>query len=169
MYIGFDDNHYDPGGIAPATVPDEHGIFVSKCVFRNNTSDPRTAFTSTELLQLFVFSGRGGAVAITINSSFPMNATLTDCLFEDNNAVSFGGGLYLGYSGYAAHTTIINTTVFARNRCIGPSGALQIGFIEGADNGFSVRLELYNSDFYDNRAVFGGAIHLFANRNFTCL
>ncbi len=83
---------------------------------------------------------------------------------DNNSAVSFCGGLYLGYSGYAAHTSTIDRTLFIRNRCAGPSGGLQLGFVEGADNGFTVRLKLLNSVFQENRAEYGGAIHLFANR-----
>ncbi len=89
---------------------------------------------------------------------------------DNNSAVSFCGGLYLGYSGYAAHTSTIDRTLFIRNRCAGPSGGLQLGFLEGADNGFTVRLKLLNSVFQENRAEYGGAIHLFANREsrFNC-
>ena len=168
-FSGFDDNHYYVNGTDPDSVPDISGIVISGCTFRNNTSDPLAELVSTtKLLQAFLFPGRGGAIAITINSSFTFNATIEDCVIDNNHATTFGGGLYLGYSGYAAHTTYVNKTLFMNNHCDGPSGGLQFGFIEGGGNGFTVALEVYNSEFYDNAALFGGGIHLFSNSEF-CL
>ena len=166
-FSGFDDNHYNVNGTDPDSVPDIRGIHISGCAFRNNTSDPQKSgdlVTTTQLLQDYIFPGRGGAIAITINSSFAFNASIEDCVIHNSYATSFGGGIYLGYSGYAAHTTSVNRTIFVSNRCDGPSGGLQLGFIEGGANGFTVRLEVYNSEFYDNEAEFGGAIHMFSNR-----
>ncbi len=103
-------------------------------------------------------------MSITVDTRFSLDAIITDCVMDNNSAVSFGGGLYLGYSGHAAHTSTIDRTLFIKNQCVGPSGGLQLGFLEGADNGFTVRLVLLNSVFQENRAEFGGAVHLFANR-----
>ena len=153
-------------------MPDIRGILISGCIFRNNTSDPQKSgalVSTSQLLQAFIFPGRGGAIAITINSSFAFNASIEDCVIQNSFATSFGGGIYLGYSGYAAHTTYVNRTLFMNNRCDGPSGGLQLGFIEGGANGFTVTLEVYNSEFYDNEAEFGGAIHLFSNSEFSYL
>ncbi len=123
-------------------------------------------FTSSQLLQAFVFTGRGGALAITVNTTFSLDAEINNCTFINNRAVSFSGGLYLGYSGYASHTTTINRSLLAENHCIGPSGGLQIGYLEGADNGFTVRLEMFNSVLHNNKALYGGGVHLFANRKY---
>ena len=150
-------------------MPDIRGLLVSGCTFRNNTSVPQAEQVSTSrLLQAFLFPGRGGAIAITINSSFTFNASIENCVIQSSFATSFGGGIYLVYSGYAAHTTSIDRTMFVNNRCDGPSGGLQSGFVEGGGSGFSIRLEVYNSEFYDNEAEFGGGIHLFSNCKF-CL
>ena len=122
--------------------------------------------STSQLIGDFIFSGRGGAIAVTINSSFAFSTRIEDCFLENNFATSFGGGVYLGYSGYNGHNTTVNRTTFMNNHCDGPSGGLHSGFIEGGGNGFTVGLEIYNSEFYDNTAQFGGAIFLFSNRKF---
>ena len=168
---GFDDDHYSSNGTDPDSVPDVRGLQISGCKFRNNTSNPQESgkvVTTSQLISDFIFSGRGGALAIIINSSFAFDMRIEDCVVENNFATSFGGGIYLGYSGYNTHTTDINRILFTNNNCDGPSGGLHSAFIEGGGNGFTVTLNVYNSEFYDNEAEFGGAIFLFSNRKF-CL
>ena len=146
-------------------MPDIRGIHISGCTFRNNTSDPQESgnlISTSALLQDLLFPGRGGAIAITINSTFAYNASIEDCVIENNHATSFGGGIYLGYSVYAPHATSVNRTMFVSNHCDGPSGGLQLGFVEGGVNGV-LRLDIYNSEFYDNHALFGGAIQVLSN------
>ena len=145
-------------------MPDVRGILISGCTFRNNTSDPQESgslISTSDLLEDLLFPGRGGAVAITINTTFAFNASIEDCVIENSFATSFGGGVYLAYSGFAPHATSVNRTTFVNNRCDGPSGGLQLGFVEGSVGG--LRLDVYNSEFYDNVGQFGGAMQLVAN------
>lgn len=136
---------------------------VTGCVFRNNTSDPlaNTVQSTSQLFQQFVFSGRGGGCAITINPMNSLNATVEDCYFEDNFALSFGGGLYVGFSGNNSHTVVVRRTILMKNKTPGAAGGLEIGFVQGADEDFTNQIYVYDSTFIENKASVGGGVYVF--------
>ncbi len=137
---------------------------VTSCVFHNNTSDPLANIvqSTSQLFQDFVFSGRGGGCAITINPMNPLNATFEDCYFKENFARSFGGGLYVGFSGNSSHVVVVGRTVLVRNKTPGAAGGLEIGFVQGADEEFTNQIYVYDSMFMENEAAFGGGVYLFS-------
>lgn len=167
--VGYDDNHYHPAGTLPDSVPDGNGFLsITGCTFRNNTHSPLTEdqLDPHQFLSRYLFPGRGGALSLTVNSSFPFHANITDCLVEDNSAQSIGGGFYIAFSGYSEHLTVVSNSEFVRNsaRDIG-GGGFFVGFVEaGRRKRFSVRLQLYNCNFTENKAVFGGGIFFIAGR-----
>ncbi len=136
-------------------------FMVTGCTFRNNTSitppDELVTGASTRALVTFVFPGRGGGCSILMNTTSPANATVENCVFEDNSATIFGGGLYLGFSGYSFHEIIVNNTRFVRNRS-DSAGGLQYGFLEGLEQGDNIILVVSNSVFVENSARFGGGM-----------
>ncbi len=133
------------------------------CTFRNNTSDPLASIvqSTSQLFQQFVFSGRGGGCAITINSMNSLSATVEDCYFEENFARSFGGGLYVGFSGNNSHIVVVRRTTLVRNKTPGAAGGLEIGFVQGADENFANQIYIYDSVFVENEASFGGGAYIF--------
>lgn len=159
MSIGFDDER-DP----ESSQPERIGAFIESCRFLNNTSNPRAinsdVFNTSQVIESFLFPGRGGALAITVNSSFEFNVVINNCHVEDNYASSFGGGIYLVFSGYSSHTIQVNNTVFVNNTS--GSGGLTLGYLEKSGNGEGLSLEVLNSHFEDNHAKFGGGIYLYA-------
>ena len=136
---------------------------VEKCNFRNNTCDPlaRIQQSSTQLIQRLAFTGRGGGCSIPINPSLPLNATLEDCLFEDNFARTIGGGLYVAFDGQLDHTVVLNQVRLVRNFCPSTAGGLEVGFLSGSAAGSVSSLFAYNTEFVENRAAFGGGLYLF--------
>ena len=64
-----------------------------------------------EALQDRSFPGRGGGVALIVNSMSEANLLVEDCLFVDNVAVESGGGLYVLLDGLSSHTVTINRTL----------------------------------------------------------
>ena len=171
--IGYDDNHYTDTGTPIDTVPDGAGsVLITNCTFQNNTHTPITdqQVNTHNFFSRYVFPGRGGALSVTVNSSFPFNANITGCLVENNLAQSFGGGFYIVYSGYSEHLTVVNNSRFASGRAQdGGGGGLVVAFVEaGRRESFNVRLEVYNSNFADNSAVFGGGIFFLAGRKSAC-
>ena len=136
---------------------------VERCTFRNNTSDPLASIqqTTTQLLQQFAFTGRGGGCAVLVNPSFPSNATLENCLFKENFARTFGGGLYVGFDGELDHRVVLNRIRLIRNKCSSAAG-LAVGFFAGSNPIENVSsLFAYNSEFIENQAGFGGGTALF--------
>lgn len=171
--IGFDDNLYwNTSGTPPGLIPEgNESVLIEGCTFRNNTHN--SPLTTEELsphnfLTLFLFPGRGGALSLTVNSSFPYHANISDCLVEGNSAKSLGGGFYIAFSGYSEHLTVVRDCEFVGNKAqdIG-GGGLFVGFVEaGRTESFSVKLEVINSNFTENKAIFGGGIFFNAGRKF---
>ncbi len=58
-------------------------FMVTDCTFRNNTSNapPDNVGASTRTLTTFIFPGRGGGCSILMNTSFPDNVTVENCVF----------------------------------------------------------------------------------------
>ncbi len=136
-------------------------FMVTGCTFRNNTSisPPDELGGSTRLLTTFVFIGRGGGCSIVMNTTSPANATIENCIFEENSASLFGGGLYLAVTGYATHDVTINNTKFVRNRSDSAGGLyLTYGFLGRFGQGHDSILVLSNSEFVENSARSGGGI-----------
>ncbi len=138
-------------------------FMVTDCTFRNNTSNapPDKVGATTRLYTTFTFTGRGGGCSILVNVRFPASATVENCVFEENSAANFGGGIYLGFSGYSSHKIIVNKARFVRNRS-GSAGGLQYGFSKEVGREADIVLLLTNSEFVKNSARFGGGTHIFA-------
>ena len=137
---------------------------ISNCTFRNNTSDPQSVAvqSTSELFQRFAFTGRGGGCAFTIASSTSLAAIVENSTVEDNFARSFGGGLYVGFNGNLNHTVTVNRVRLIRNQCPGAAGGLEVGFVQGADPYSLNRIMVYNSEFIENHASFGGGVYFFS-------
>ena len=164
LSIGYNNTAVSPGPVA----------FISGCTFRNNTSDPISELvqTTTQLLQSFAFTGRGGGCAFPINPVFSLNATVEDSLFENNFARSFGGGLYVAFNGREYHIVTINRVKFVKNYAP-TAGALEVGFIRGGVPGANNQFFAYNSEFIENDAMFGGGVYFFTvgmlREKYTCM
>ena len=152
LSIGYDDIPVPPGPVA----------VVSGCVFLNNTSNATSHViqTTSDLAQFARFTGRGGGCAILIDSMYPLNATVVNCLFELNYAHSFGGGLYINFNGLEHHIVTIRQVQFVRNQA-STAGGLEIAFYSGGNLGADNRLEVYDSNFTNNNASFGGGVYFF--------
>ena len=133
---------------------------VERCTFHNNTSDPLASIqqSTTQLLQQGVYTGRGGGCSIIITSFSPLNGTLEDCVFEENFAHSFGGGLYITFDGQLDHLLVLNRVRLVRNSSP-TGGGLVVGY--GSFKLDSVSsLFVYNSEFVENGAEFGAGVYL---------
>ena len=137
-------------------------VHVSNCRFISNSAIVGASLvqTSSNAIQRLILTGRGGGAAILVNTSDPVYVSVEDCVFMDNSATSFGGGLYLLPDGPSNNTFVVNRTVFIQNRGGGGSGALHLAF---RDIGTLTRLHsylVYNSEFVENVGSIGGAIYV---------
>ena len=57
------------------------------------------------------FPGRGGGVALIVNSIRSATLLVEDCLFVDNAALESGGGLYVLLDGLSSHTVTVSRTL----------------------------------------------------------
>ena len=93
-------------------------IRVTDCVFTDNHAAPPSALqlSSTELLAMNIFTGRGGAIAMPVNISSPVNCVVTNNTFINNSADSLGGCIYTFVGGsYRNHTFLYANNVFIEN------------------------------------------------------
>lgn len=61
--------------------------------------------------QLFgnqILTGRGGGVAIIVNSNVGVEVNVTECVFRENSAAEFGGGMYALLQGPTSHLISIS-------------------------------------------------------------
>lgn len=159
LSVGYDDENVQ-------NLPTQMGrVIVKNCTFRNNTSDPEAGASfedvepnrSHEILRGFVLSGRGGGVAINLNSTFPFAVSIDDCTVEDNRAQAFGGGMYLLFGAYTSHVMNMNNTRFTNNWS-GRGGGLSLAAIEG--QGDDLAWAITDSKFENNQANLGGGIFI---------
>ncbi len=94
-----------------------------------------------------------------MNTGVPANATFENCIFEENSATSFGGGIYFGFHGYSSYEFVINKTKFTRNRSHS-AGGLFYSFVQGV--GCEAVFLLTNSEFVENSAQVGGGTYTYA-------
>ena len=134
-------------------------VIVSHCLFRNNTSNPSSHIiqTPTDLVQFSRFTGRGGGCSFPINPLFSLNATIEDCIFEENFAISFAGGLYITFFSSQQHNFTVRRVRFIKNYAPN-AGALLCGIITGGFPENENKVLLYNSTFIENEALVGGGI-----------
>ena len=140
-------------------------VSVLNCTFRNNTSDPRSNPNNAssirpnrrhEVFRGFVFTGRGGGIAINVNSTVPFHVFIEDCLIEGNKAQAFGGGLYLLFSAYAQHRMEMTGTRIIDNESRN-GGGMSLAVLEGESGSLEWRIE--DTHFENNLASsLGGGI-----------
>ena len=137
---------------------------VSGCVFTNNTSVPPSydQQTTSQLLQYLKFTGRGGGSSVLMGAPVSVNVAYEDCVFNENLAASYGGGLYSGYSGNHDNTLVVNRTKFLRNATPGGGGGLEVGFASGMFPNTVTSLLVYSCEFTENSAGVGGGMYVFA-------
>ena len=137
------------------------GIVIHDCIFRNNTSRPPTSLTVAQVFRAFTFPGRGGAVAILIDSLFKFDVSVTDCLVADNSVSKSGNGIFLVFTGHSAHTVTIDNSMFLRNTG-SLSGTVTLAYFEATKNGELIQMNVLNCHFEGNSASYGGGVYLYA-------
>ena len=131
---------------------------VVRSEFRNNSAITESTFhTSSQTASERIFSGRGGSMAVYINvSHHNINVTISNCVYENNFARSYGGGIYLGLSekndaGYSQNDVLIKETNFTSNTA-GLGGG---GFVL-----FYPEAQIVDCIFTNNSATAGGGIFI---------
>ena len=163
--IGYDDDHYSESGTNITSIPQKRGIYISGCTFHNNTSDPPESSFASEILQAYLFTGRGGSISVLFNATFNVNISIENTTVNESFAESFGGGMYVAFTGNAHNTVTLNQMEFIRCQCPnGPGGFFMASIFSNNVHKISDTLEVYNSEFIDNHSKGGGGIYFYVDR-----
>ena len=150
-------------------------VQVSGCNFTNNSATARSVFrTSSQAFSSQIFSGRGGALGVFINESFyNISVVISDCRFEHNYARSFGGGMFLIFTGFnTQHTINVDRTWVISNMAVLGGGGVQVSYISNGIPGSPHMVNFTDCVFDGNRGVAGGGMYVypsFVGKCVTCI
>lgn len=156
--IGYHDKSFKNGKVPTVLITDCHFIANSASVKANTFSTSTTAFLRN------TFTGRGGGLAVLMNLTIgDLNVDIKRCVFRQNHAVSFGGAIYLLFTGKELHHMVnIEDSLFEDNVADNGAGAIQVTFNHAEVlSGQPMTAFIHNCSFTDNKAVIGGAVFLF--------
>ena len=143
-------------------------VLVTDCVFTSNHAAPPTALqlSSIELLAMNIFAGRGGALAMLVNITSPANCMVTNNIFINNSAHSFGGCVYSFAGGsYRNHTTLYANNMFIENSAsIG--GVMSFISSQRIPDTFLLHVTIQNCTFIQNTARICGCVNYYPHLGF---
>ena len=136
-------------------------ILVMGCNFTNNHASPPTTLqlSSTQLLLMNIFTGRGGAVAMPINITSPLNCVVANNTFINNSANNFGGSIYWFIGGPLRNQTfLIKDNIFIGNSAsIG--GVMAFITSQTIPETYSIQNTIQNCTFMQNTAKICGCVN----------
>ena len=139
-------------------------ITVQNSVFRNNSAIPIANLTksSTQIHRGRIFTGRGSALGLLLSDSqAPIAATVENCTFVENEARSYGGGMYILFGRLSAHVVTVSNSVFVGNSAGIGAGAVLVVFLgAGSYDSFSFMLAK-GCLFQENLATHGAGMAIF--------
>ena len=138
-------------------------VLVTDCVFINNSADPPSHLTLSKngLLEEYVFSGRGGGIAMPVNVTCPVDVVINNNILMNNYAKSYGGGIYSYINGVTGNQTyIFESNMFINNEAETGAGALLFGNYEPTAPFSRLHGAIHNCTFKHNRAETGGSLHI---------
>ena len=144
--------------------------WIKNCTFEGNRAINREY--QSHNVQFVIFdgsnAGEGGAVQINIKG-FNNSFFLENCLFYKNVAVS-GGSMKVLFLDYAQYNSLfVMNCIFKQNRTpFRSGGAMKMGFL-GTINVTHNSIYIYNTEFVNNSAGWGGAISFFSSLSKTDL
>ena len=136
-------------------------ILVTDCVFTNNHAAPPTALrlSSIEAVSMNIFAGRGGALAMPINTTNPLNCIVANNIFVNNSAHSFGGCIYCFIGGpHINQTFLFKSNEFVGNRA-SVGGVLTFLLSQRIPETYSIQNTIQNCTFIQNRARICGCVN----------
>ena len=143
-------------------------LSVSNAVFTGNRA--LGFLTSERAATGQVFRGRGGGLAIYMNESRQeIHVEVSDCLFANNTAQSFGGGLFMLTTSYESvqHIIKINRTQFIGNNGSIGGGAVQLSFLSFGNVTRPHSFLFTDCLFEMNTSPSGGGMYLYIGEDYS--
>lgn len=107
-----------------------------------------------------VFPGRGGGLALLINSVTMVTINVTSCKFQSNFATSAGGGAYVGLAPLSSHVITFQSCDFEDNLAGDYGGGMEVEFGQNGNETFPSHIMARDCHFLHNEAQFGGAVYV---------
>jgi len=135
-------------------------ISVSGCNFTKNSATlPDTI--QRDIQRLSFQSGRGGGVAIFINSFTPVNCVVSNSVFVNNKADDFGGGLICNIITVFSHQIYKYGNLLFVNNSAKISGAFLHGYLFSRSSEAFLGALITNCTFVENNAGIGGVANIY--------
>jgi len=135
---------------------------VINCDFTNNsaTSSLETSSFTTFLVQNRVFAGTAGGLAIYLSHEYAVMGNIRRCVFKNNDASYYGGGLFLVEAKLSLplHVVTITNSSFISNKAGVGGGGATFAYIGSSINGQLMKLDINECLFERNMARAGGGI-----------
>ena len=132
---------------------------VSNSIFWNNSATAENeSLTTNQAYRRQFFTGRGGALAVFSNESYHnLSVTISDCVFKENHAQSFGGAMYLLLGGRHTHHKILvlRTSVSLNSGMRGGGGVFAVFFNSGP-----LLMKFVDCNINQNSGAAGGGIYV---------
>lgn len=138
-------------------------VLVRYSIFFNNTSLARKGGrqTTSQLIENNLPIGRGGGCIVSVSSVTPVNVEVSDCVFEQNHAMTYGGGLYYLFDKVSGHNATANRVTFTDNVCDLGAGGMMFFFVEAGTQENSNQVLASDLYFKGSRAIRGGGVYVF--------
>lgn len=137
-------------------------LTISHCKFIGN--EARGFLSSEEAVMDQVFQGRGGGVGLYMNESqHDIDIEITDCIFENNMAKQFGGGMFILTNSYETvqHTSRVERCQFVNNIGFSGGAGVQMSFLGSGDTNRPHIFTFRDVIVRGNRGRTGGGISVF--------
>ena len=117
--------------------------------------------TTSQLIQKYLPTGRGGGCIVSVSSVTPVNVEVSDCVFEQNHAMTYAGGLYYLFDKVSGHNASVNRVNFTDNDCDYGAGGMIFFFVEGGSEEDANQVFANDLYFRGNTATHGGGVYVF--------
>ena len=136
---------------------DSVNISISECNFTENSAKlPGTLQGQTN--RVAFQSGRGGGVAIFVNTPAAVNCVVNNSVFVKNIAHEGGGGLFCFIEAQNHRTYVLENLLFVDNLASSISGALLLSTLNSRSSEAFSSVAVINCTFMENTAVSIGGV-----------
>ena len=138
-------------------------VHVYNCTFTNNVARGvvRNFDPTTDALETRTFAGRGGGMAVVLNSTSNVTVMIEKTKFTGNHANGFGGGFYLLIDGVSVNQYFyISNNTFENNTATFGGAAINVGYLSTIPQSTINEVIIKDSNIINNQAGLVGAIGL---------
>ena len=138
-------------------------VHVYNCTFTNNVARGlvRNFDPTTDALETRTFAGRGGGMAVVLNSTSNVSVMIEKTRFVGNHANGFGGGFYLLIDGVSINQYFyISNDTFENNTATFGGAAINVGYLSVIPQSTINEVIIKDSNIINNQAGLVGAIGL---------